>query len=44
MKIDVDNYGIIIAELYPEIAPITVANFKKLVGQKFYDNLIFFSI
>ena len=31
VKIDVDNYGIIIAELYPEIAPITVENFKKLM-------------
>ena len=41
VKIDVDNYGIIIAELYPEIAPITVENFKKLVSQKFYDGLIF---
>ena len=41
VKIDVNKYGIIIAELYPEIAPITVANFQKLVNQKFYDNLIF---
>ena len=28
-------------ELYPEIAPITVENFQKLVSEKFYDNLIF---
>ena len=28
-------------ELYPEVAPITVANFKKLVSEKFYDGLIF---
>lgn len=28
-------------ELYPEKAPITVANFLKLVGQGFYDGLIF---
>ncbi len=41
VKIEVENYGIIIAELYPEIAPITVANFKKLVSEKFYDGLIF---
>ncbi len=41
VKIEVENYGIIIAELYPEIAPITVANFKKLVGENFYDGLIF---
>jgi len=41
VKIEVDNYGIMIAELYPDIAPITVKNFKKLVGKKFYDGLIF---
>ena len=41
IKIDVKKYGIIIAELYPDIAPITVKNFKKLIGEKFYDGLIF---
>ena len=30
-----------LAELYPEIAPITVKNFQKLVGRGFYDGLIF---
>ncbi|MEG0805902.1 MAG: peptidylprolyl isomerase [Lachnospiraceae bacterium] len=29
------------AELYPEIAPITVNNFISLVEKKFYDGLIF---
>lgn len=29
------------AELYPEIAPNTVANFLELVNQKFYDGTIF---
>ena len=28
-------------ELYPEIAPITCANFEKLVKEGFYDGLIF---
>ena len=41
VKIDIGNYGIVIAELYPEIAPITVANFKKLISEDFYDGLIF---
>ena len=31
-------------ELYPEIAPITVENFIKLVKQGFYDGLIFHRI
>ena len=30
-----------IAELYPDIAPITVANFEKLVRSGFYDGLTF---
>lgn len=33
--------GIILIELYPEIAPITVENFQNLVNEKFYDGLIF---
>lgn len=41
VKLDIGEYGIIIAELYPEIAPITVANFKKLISEDFYDGLIF---
>jgi len=36
-----ENGGIIRAELYPEIAPITVENFVKLTKQGFYDGLIF---
>lgn len=31
----------IVVELYPEIAPITVANFQKLVSEGFYNGLIF---
>lgn len=41
VKIEVEGKGIIIAELYPSIAPITVKNFKKLVSEKYYDGLIF---
>ena len=36
--------GIMIADLYPEVAPITVKNFKKLVSEKFYDGIIFHRI
>ena len=39
--IDVKDYGKITVELYPDVAPITVKNFKKLVSEKFYDGLIF---
>jgi cyclophilin family peptidyl-prolyl cis-trans isomerase len=38
--IDTDR-GVIIVELYPEVAPKTVENFKKLVTEGFYDNLTF---
>ena len=41
IKIDVNNYGIMIAELYPDVAPITIENFKSLVKDKFYDGIIF---
>ena len=44
IKIDVKDKGIIIAELYPDTAPNTVENFKKLIKDKFYDGLIFHSI
>lgn len=33
--------SIIKAELYPEIAPISVNNFISLIGQNYYDGLIF---
>lgn len=42
--IDVQNYGKIALELREDIAPITVANFKKLVNEKFYDGLTFHRI
>ena len=41
VKIEMENGGIIKLELYPEIAPITVENFTKLVSEGFYDGLIF---
>ena len=36
-----EDGGVMRAELYPEIAPITVANFEKLVKDGFYDGVIF---
>jgi peptidyl-prolyl cis-trans isomerase B (cyclophilin B) len=33
--------GKIVIELYPDSAPITVANFRKLIKRKFYDGLAF---
>lgn len=38
---EMENGGIMKAELYPEIAPNTVNNFISLVKQGFYDGLIF---
>ena len=39
--IEMEDGGIIKLELYPDQAPITVANFVKLVNEGFYDGLIF---
>ena len=41
ITIEMENGGIIKAELYPETAPNTVNNFISLVNQRFYDGLIF---
>ena len=40
-EIEMEDGGKIVLELYADVAPITVANFKKLVEQKFYDGLTF---
>lgn len=41
VTIELDNGGIIKAELYPEVAPNTVNNFISLIQQGFYDGTIF---
>lgn len=41
VQIELECGAYIVIELYPDIAPITVANFKKLVSEKFYDGIIF---
>ena len=39
--IEMENGARIELELYPDVAPITVKNFEKLVSEGFYDGLIF---
>ena len=39
--IEVENFGSIVIRLFPNVAPATVKNFKKLVSEKFYDGIIF---
>ena len=44
VEIDIAGHGVITAELYDNIAPITVANFAKLANEGFYDGLTFHRI
>lgn len=44
VKMEMENGDMVLIELYPEGAPITVANFKKLVSKNFYDGLTFHRI
>lgn len=41
VTITMKDGGVIKAELYPEIAPISVENFIKLINKGFYNGLIF---
>ena len=41
VTIEMENGGIITAELYPDVAPQSVYNFISLANSGFYDGLIF---
>ena len=41
VKIEMENGGVITLELDASAAPVTTANFEKLVSEGFYDGLIF---
>ena len=42
--IEMEDGGVMKGELYPEIAPISVENFLKLIDQDFFAGLIFLSL
>lgn len=44
VKIHIKDYGVITAQLEPDVAPITVENFLKLAKDGFYDGLTFHRI
>jgi peptidyl-prolyl cis-trans isomerase B (cyclophilin B) len=41
VQLEMENGAQIKIELYPDIAPVTVENFLKLVNEGFYDGLVF---
>ena len=44
VKLTIKHFGDVVIRLRPDVAPITVENFQKLVGEKFYDGLTFHRI
>ena len=44
VKLTIKHYGDVVIRLRSDIAPITVANFQKLVGEGFYNGLTFHRI
>lgn len=41
IKIEMESGKVMRGELYPDVAPITVENFVKLIEDKFFDGLVF---
>lgn len=41
IEIKIKDGGVMRGELYPDVAPITVENFVKLIEENFFDGLIF---
>ena len=41
IMIEMENGDVMKAELYPDVAPVSVNNFISLINAKFYDGLIF---
>ena len=41
VTITMEDGSVMTGELYPDVAPATVENFRKLAGENFYDGLIF---
>ena len=41
VKIEMENGDSMVIRLYPEVAPITVANFKELISENYYAGIIF---
>ena len=37
VTMEIENYGKVVIELYPDVAPITVANFVSLVSEGYYN-------
>ena len=44
VRLVLENEDVINIELYPNIAPLSVSNFLKLVDEKYYDGIVFHRI
>ena len=44
VTMEVEEYGTVKIELYPEMAPNTVRNFIKLINEGYYDGLTFHKV